>query len=139
MWLNLLTFIYIKDQKYKIFLLINKTGGRKQILVYTSLTLLSTSALGIIQVISTNAQSKTIQMKSYYSGSSLSEISCYEEILLASEQPKRRDGRRKFKGTRHSSSIQRSTKEEQQQQVALRGACSKRQMHEDLAWNISNA
>ncbi|CAK8562861.1 unnamed protein product [Lathyrus sativus] len=38
---------------------------------------------------------------SYYPPSSLSETSCYEEILLASEQPKRRAGRRKFKETRH--------------------------------------
>jgi len=33
--------------------------------------------------------------------SSSSETSCYEEILLASEQPKKRAGRRKFKETRH--------------------------------------
>ncbi|CAL5198086.1 unnamed protein product [Lathyrus oleraceus] len=38
---------------------------------------------------------------SYYSTSSSLEKSCYEEILLASEQPKRRAGRRKFKETRH--------------------------------------
>ncbi|CAI8609708.1 unnamed protein product [Vicia faba] len=38
---------------------------------------------------------------SYSSTSSLSETSCHEEILLASEQPKRRAGRRKFKETRH--------------------------------------
>ncbi|CAL5198087.1 unnamed protein product [Lathyrus oleraceus] len=38
---------------------------------------------------------------SYYPPPSLSETSCYEEILLASEQPKRRTGRRKFKETRH--------------------------------------
>jgi hypothetical protein len=35
-----------------------------------------------------------------YSSSS-SETSCYEEILLASEQPKKKAGRRKFKETRH--------------------------------------